>query len=65
MVQTARPETARAVAGQMAAVINTQPKSGSIEIALNPEELGRVSIMLNGRDDGLHLTISAERPETL
>ncbi|WP_282170520.1 flagellar hook-length control protein FliK [Ruegeria atlantica] len=65
MAQTARSETARAVAGQMAAVINTQPKSGSVEIALNPEELGRVSIMLNGRDDGLHLTISAERPETL
>lgn len=65
MAQTARAETARAVAGQMAAVITTQPKSGSVEIALNPEELGRVSIMLNGRDDGLHLTISAERPETL
>ncbi|WP_170417295.1 flagellar hook-length control protein FliK [Ruegeria atlantica] len=65
MAQTARAETARAIAGQMATVITAQPKSGAIEIALSPEELGRVSITLNGRDDGLHLTISAERPETL
>ena len=36
-----------------------------IEVALNPEELGRVSIVLNGREDGMHMTISAERPETL
>ena len=64
-IQTARAETARAVAGQMAAVINAQPNSKAVEIALNPEELGRVSMVLNGRDDGIHLTISAERPETL
>ncbi|WP_170427540.1 flagellar hook-length control protein FliK [Ruegeria arenilitoris] len=65
MVPAARAEVARAVAGQMAAVITAQPNSGAVEIALNPEELGRVSIVLNGRDDGVHLTISAERPETL
>jgi len=62
---TARAETARAIAGQMAVAISTRPQSGAIEIALNPEELGRVSIVLNGRDDGLHMTIAAERPETL
>lgn len=65
LTTTARLETARAIAGQMAAVINAQPQSGVVEIALNPEELGRVSIVLNGRDDGLHMTIAAERPETL
>ncbi|MBO9447660.1 flagellar hook-length control protein FliK [Ruegeria sp. R14_0] len=65
MTPTARAEVARAVAGQMAAVVTAQPNSGTVEIALNPEELGRVSIVLNGRDDGVHLTISAERPETL
>ncbi|MCG7520615.1 flagellar hook-length control protein FliK [Ruegeria sp. Ofav3-42] len=65
LATTARAETARAIAGQMAAVINAQPQSGAVEIALNPEELGRVSIVLNGRDDGLHMTIAAERPETL
>lgn len=61
----ARAEVARAMAGQMAAAIQARPGSGAIEIALNPEELGRVSIVLNGREDGFHLTIAAERPETL
>ena len=63
--QPARPETARAIASQMAAVISAKPGAGGVEIALNPEELGRVSITLSGRDDGLHLMIVAERPETL
>ena len=62
---SARAETARAIAGQMAAVITAKPGAGGVEIALSPEELGRVSITLNGREDGLHLTIAAERPETL
>lgn len=62
---TARPEVARAIAGQMAAAITVRPQSGAVEITLNPEELGRVSMVLSGRDDGLHLTIAAERPETL
>ncbi len=61
----ARAEVARAVAGQLAAAITAKPGSGHIEIALNPEELGRVSITMGGRDDGLHLLIAAERPETL
>lgn len=62
---TARAETARAIANQMASVVTSRAQPGTIEVALNPEELGRVSIVLNGRDDGLHMTISAERPETL
>lgn len=62
---TARAETARAVANQMATVVSARGQPGTIEVALNPEELGRVSIVLNGREDGLHMTISAERPETL
>ncbi len=61
----ARPEMARAIAGQMATVITAKPGSGGVEIALNPEELGRVSITMGGREDGLHLIIAAERPETL
>ncbi len=62
---SARAELARAIAGQLAATIQTRPGTGITEIALNPEELGRVSIVLNGRDDGLHMTIALERPETL
>ncbi|WP_170398153.1 flagellar hook-length control protein FliK [Ruegeria arenilitoris] len=65
MTSTARAETARSVANQMATVVSTRGQQGTIEVALNPEELGRVSIILNGRDDGLHIIISAERPETL
>ncbi len=61
----ARAEVTRAIAGQMAAVITAKPGSGGVEIALNPEELGRVSITLNGREDGLILSIAVERPETL
>jgi len=60
-----RTEISRAIAGQMAAAIQSRPGAGGVEIALNPEELGRVSIVLNGRDDGMHMTIAVERPETL
>lgn len=65
MTASARADTARAIAGQMAAVINARPQAGTIEVALNPEELGRVSIVLNGREDGFQISIAAERPETL
>ncbi len=63
--QATRAEVARAIAGQMATAVQARPGSGAVEIALNPEELGRVSIVLNGRDDGFYVTIAAERPETL
>nr|WP_254444879.1 flagellar hook-length control protein FliK [Ruegeria atlantica] len=62
---TARAETARAVANQIATLVSARGQPGTIEVALNPEELGRVSIVLNSREDGLHMTILAERPETL
>lgn len=61
----ARAEVTRAIAGQMAAAIHSRPGASAFEVTLSPEELGRVSIALNGRDDGFHVTISAERPETL
>ncbi|NOC85327.1 flagellar hook-length control protein FliK [Ruegeria sp. HKCCD6428] len=61
----ARAEIARAIAGQLSAAVQTRTGSGATEIALNPEELGRVSIVLNGREDGLQITIATERPETL
>ncbi|WP_170406249.1 flagellar hook-length control protein FliK [Ruegeria arenilitoris] len=60
-----RAEIARAVAGQMAATIVAKPGSGSVEIALTPEELGKVSIKVTGREDGLHMMIVADRPETM
>ncbi|WP_209505012.1 MULTISPECIES: flagellar hook-length control protein FliK [unclassified Ruegeria] len=62
---SARAEIARAIAGQLAATIQAQPGTGIMEISLSPEELGRVSIVLNGRDDGLQMTIATERPDTM
>lgn len=60
-----RGDTARAISGQMVAALQSSPGGGDVEIALNPKELGRVSIVLTNRDDGMHLAIAAERPETL
>ncbi|WP_170571687.1 flagellar hook-length control protein FliK [Ruegeria atlantica] len=53
------------MANQIATLVSARGQPGTIEVALNPEELGRVSIVLNSREDGLHMTILAERPETL
>ncbi|AAV96688.1 flagellar hook-length control protein [Ruegeria pomeroyi DSS-3] len=58
-------EAARQIAGQLATAVTNQPDSGSIEIALDPEELGRVQMNLKTRGDILTLTIATDRPETL
>jgi flagellar hook-length control protein FliK len=56
-------ETARQVAQQMAAAITTQ--NGRVtEIALNPEELGRVRLTMTALDNTITLNILADRPET-
>lgn len=64
-------------AGTMAAPRNYAPQvaaqigqavvhssGGTTEIALNPEELGRVRISLTNSESGLSVSILAERPET-
>ena len=59
----APPETARYAAAQIAvAVTNTGGKV--TEIALNPEELGRVKLSLTAMDGAITLNVLAERPET-
>ena len=59
-----RPETARMVAAQMVnAMISAQ--SNKVGIALNPEELGRVRMVLSTTETGVLISIAAERPETL
>ncbi|WP_171179176.1 flagellar hook-length control protein FliK [Ruegeria sp. HKCCD8929] len=60
-----RAELARAVAGQLSAAVSARAGAGVVDITLNPEELGRVSMALSTRDDALILSISSERPETL
>jgi len=62
--ESMRAETARSAAVQMAQALGRQPDK-PVEIALNPEELGRVRIALTPSDTGLAVTINAERPETL
>lgn len=60
----ARPEAARVIATQMAdALIKAQ--NNKVEIALNPEELGRVRLALSTTDTGILVVIAAERAETL
>lgn len=52
------------VAHQIATAI-VQTSGATTEIALNPEELGRVRISLTAGDTGLTVAIIAERPETV
>ncbi len=39
--------------------------SDQIDIALSPEELGRIHMTISGREGGQHIVIWAERPEVL
>ncbi|GAB4260395.1 MAG: hypothetical protein Kow0013_03940 [Pararhodobacter sp.] len=55
---------ARSASEQIVARISTEP-SGSFEIALQPEELGRVTLHLQKSEHGSIMTVQAERPETL
>lgn len=71
--ETARPEPLRADPGRSdpARMVSTQlgdavrhSGNGSTDVALNPEELGRVRLSLSTQDGTLHVAITAERPET-
>lgn len=55
---------ARQVAAQIAEIARPMPDR-PVEVALNPEELGRVRISFATENGALHVTLSAERPETL
>lgn len=63
-LETSRAGTVRFAGTQMVDALIRQPNQ-PVEIALNPEELGRVRIVLTHLDTGLTVAISAERPETL
>jgi len=62
--QLARPETAAAIARQLIEVAS-QAIDKPVELALNPEELGRVTMRVTSGEGGVGVAISAERPETL
>ena len=56
-------EMARQVAGQIAVAVSGQPGRVT-EIALNPEELGRVRMSMSATETTITLHLSADRPET-
>ncbi len=56
------PPNAPAIIRQIGITLPTGD-SNSIEVRLDPAELGRVTVTMSITDDGLRATISAERPE--
>lgn len=61
---TTRGDLPRHVAHQMAMALQ-QPRDHPIELRLNPEELGRVRLMMAQGDGTITVSIQAERGETL
>lgn len=64
------PQTRRAAPGARAvheqiAHVARQLGEGTVEIRLSPEELGRVRMLLQPREDGMTVVLTVERPETL
>ncbi len=59
----AQAEVARHVGGQLAVAV-TQNRAGVTEVALNPQELGKVRMTMTAQDNAMILSIVAERPET-
>ena len=64
MQAIARPETPSMVGRQMAEAIQRLPDK-PVEVALNPEELGKVRMSISATDGGITVNVLAERPETL
>lgn len=60
---TPASQTAQAIAAQLAAA--TRLTGAQSEIALSPEELGRVRLRMHSSDGVLHVSVLVERPETL
>lgn len=58
-----RPETPRLVAQQMAEAFASKGER-NVDVALNPEELGKVRMRVTTTDMGITMVIQAERPET-
>ena len=63
-VHPSRSDHAQAVVRQMTEALG-QTRNGSVELSLNPEELGRVRMSMASTEHGLVMHITSERPETL
>jgi hypothetical protein len=59
-----RPDIAASAAQQVAIGLTHGPE-GTVEIALDPAELGPVRVGLSGAEGNIAVHITAERPETL
>ncbi|MHA7872884.1 MAG: flagellar hook-length control protein FliK, partial [Hyphococcus sp.] len=65
-LQQASATVAPHAAAQIVAAIKAEPKSGSIELRLDPPEMGRVRINLSVETaDAVKAVLTVERPETL
>jgi len=65
-VQTSSAAVASTASAQLVAAIRTEPKSGDIELRLDPPEMGRVRISLSVETaDAIKAVLTVERPETL
>jgi flagellar hook-length control protein FliK len=65
--QATAPATAplpASVSQQIVAALS-QVGAGQVDVALSPEELGRVRLSLSVSDTGIAVHVAAERPETL
>lgn len=58
-----RPVTPRNLSAQVAEGVRVSP-DGRVEIALQPEELGRVRLTMHGGEGALHVVVQAERADT-
>jgi flagellar hook-length control protein FliK len=59
-----RPETPGQIARQLAEA-SQRMQDQSVQIALNPKELGKVKMMISALDGAVTVNVVAERPETL
>ncbi|SFB05556.1 hook-length control protein FliK [Poseidonocella pacifica] len=57
------PAGAQFVSAQIAQVVKSS-QTGTVEISLNPQELGRVRLSISPTEAGVHVTLNVERPET-
>lgn len=58
-----RPEVPRQIGAQLAAAFVAKGDR-NVDVALNPEELGRVKMRVSTSDSGITMVIQTERPET-
>ena len=49
----------------LAVAIATDPGSGAVEVALSPDELGRLHMLISTEGDSLRIAMTVERPDTL